>query len=154
MELKLKRTNIKKITIEGKTFTMDCNDISVINAFDEFTKKQSTFTSISRQVLVDDCKEVLETACPGMWDELFTEDENSMAPYYLCCELKNVVLNEFMKDEKERQGMAEEEAMENLEKITSSMTNLTNAMEKANNKYGGNNAMVNKGKSSKKRRHR
>lgn len=152
MELNLRRKNIKTVAIEGHKFKIDCNDVSVIMAFDEFTKKQSSLISISHQALVDDCKEIIETACQGMWDKLFDEDENSMAPYYLCCDLKNIVLDEFLKGEKEKQEKAEEDALENLEKLSSSMTSITNAMEKANNKYGGRNVMVNKGRSTKRRR--
>lgn len=152
MELKLRRKNIKEFTVMGHEFKIDCNDISVIKAFDDFTNKQSTFISISRQVLVDDCKEIIETACPGMWEKLFDEDENSMGPYYLCCDLRKIVLDEFLKDDKESKEKAEEEAMENLERMSEQMTKLTNALDKANNKYGGGNAMVNKGRSSKRRR--
>lgn len=153
MELSLKRKNIKTVTIEGRNFKIDCNNISVITAFDNFTKKQSSLTSINHQSLVEDCKEVIETACPGMWDALFDDDENSMAPFYLCCDLKNIVLDEFLKAEKDKQESAEEDALENLEKLSSAMTSITNAMEKANNKYGGSNVMANKGRPTKRRRH-
>lgn len=154
MEIKLKRNNVKTFTIEGHQFKIDCNDVSVIQAFDEFTAKQRELLVINHETVVEDSKTLLDIAVPGLWETLFDEDENSLAPYYLCLDFRKEVMDELLKDIRADQKKEEENALQSINTLASSMSQLTNAMDKANQKYGGQNAMGNQGRSTKKRYHR
>jgi len=154
MELKLKRKNIKEFTIEGNEFKIDCNNVSIIQAFDEFTAKQRELTAITHETVVEDCKTLLDIAIPELWETLFGDGENSLAPYYLCLDLRKEVMGELLKDLRADQKKEEKEALQSINNFASSMNQLTNAMDKADRKYGCQNAMVNQVRASKKRSNR
>lgn len=153
MELNLKRKNIKPIKIEGATYSVDCNDLDTITAFDNFMEKQKAYTKLSKDTMINDCKELLDIVCPGMWDALFDDNEKSMAPYYLCLDLKDIVMGEFLKDKRQEEEKESQEVIDQFHDLADSMESINRSFDKASGKYGAFNDVAKKRRPSKKRRH-
>lgn len=155
MEIKLQKQNIKNLDIDGKHYTCDCNDLESMEAINQFAEKYKEGQISFGKELLDDCQNVID-AVLGLeaWNELFGDTESSLAPYYLCLELNHIYSDEFMKDEKERQKVEQEQAMAEAKEVFRNMKEFANTVEYTNRKYGGNNAMANKKRTSKNHRNR
>lgn len=140
MEIKLQKTNIKHLDIEGNAFDIDCNSMAAMKALDEFTKATASLEAIDESLLAisKDCIEVI--LGKGAYDKLFEGYEGSIAPYYLVLELNRIYQDEFEKDER---GRREAEAQANMNQISEMANNveaLAKATDYASAKYGGGNA--------------
>ena len=155
MEIKLQKQNIKNLDIDGKHYTCDCNDLESMEAINQFAEKYKEGQISFGKELLDDCQNVID-AVLGLeaWNELFGDTESSLAPYYLCLELNHIYSDEFMKDEKERQKVEQEQAMAEAKEVFRNMKEFANTVEYTNRKYGGNNAMAKNKRTSKNHRNR
>lgn len=155
MEIKLQKQNIKNLDIDGKHYICDCNNLESMEAINQFAEKYKEGQISFGKELLDDCKKVIDVVLEKeAWNDLFGDTESSLAPYYLCLELNHIYTDEFMKDEKERQKAEQEKAMAEAKDIIGNMKEFANTVDYAKGKYGGNNVMAHKKRSSKNYRNR
>lgn len=155
MEIKLQKQNIKNLLIEGKNFCCDCNSLKSVEAVNRFAETYRTGNISFGDELLSDCKLLVNDVLGDeAWNELFDENENSLAPYYLCLELVRIYSDEFMKDEKERQKKESDKAMSEAKEVMGNLQEFAKTVEYTNKKYGGSNAMVNSKRTAKKHRNK
>lgn len=154
MEIRLQKTNIKHLDIEGNAFDIDCNSMAAMKALDDFTKATATLDAIDEHLLdiSKDCIEAILGA--GAYDKLFKGYEGSIAPYYLVLELNNIYQDEFEKDERERREAEAQASMNQISEMANNVEALAKATDLASAKYGGGNAAAYSRRATGKRRHR
>lgn len=150
--------NIKTLVIGGIKFDLDIDDPEVFKALLEFKEEHvEHYAAVETDVdgLLEDCHNVIETCLgEGACDKLFRKKDMKM--YLLVNELAKIYLDNFMKEEREEAEIRSKKELENIKEIINGMTQFTQMMNYANNKYrkqGMKNYVRNK-KSSKKNKHR
>lgn len=130
--------NIKTLVIDGMKFTMDLDDPEVYKALMEFKEVHDHPASIENDVdaLLEDCKYVIDTVLgDGTCDKLFTQMDMKM--YLLVNELARVYMENFMKEEREKAQEKNKKDLENVREIIKGVTEFTQLMKYAENKYKG-----------------
>lgn len=132
------KSNIKVIVIDGIRFEMNLDDPDVYKALCEF-KEGHEYNPLNVENDVDgllsDCAKTIDVVLGiGTCDKLFKTRDMKM--YLLVNELANVFLENFMKEEREKAQAKNKDEMERLEKILSSMSDISKMMSYADNKYG------------------
>ena len=150
--------NIKTLVIGGIKFELDIDDPEVFKALLEFKEEHTEhYAAVETDVdgLLEDCHHVIETCLgEGACDKLFRKKDMKM--YLLVNELAKIYLDNFMKEEREEAEIRSKKELENIKEIISGMTQFTQMMNYANNKYGkqGMKNYVRSKKPSKKNKHR
>lgn len=149
-------SNIKTLVIDGIRFEMNLDSVDTYKALSEF-KEQFGYIAGAENVddVLEKCEKVIntvlgDTAC----DRLF--NEKSMKMYLLVNELANIFLENFMKEEREKEEERTKKELENLNQLFDGMNNLAKTLAYADNRYGnrGMNSYVRNGKPSKKHKNK
>lgn len=146
-------SNIKKIVIDGIVFTMNLDDVETYKALAGFKEKVGFIAEVDNvDDVLEKCEKTIDIALgKGSCERLFNNEKN-MKMYLLVNELANVFLENFMKEEREKEEAKTKKELENLNHLFDSMNNLAKTMTYADNRYGnrGMNTYVRNKKPSKK----
>ena len=134
MDIKLDDVLID-VKIGEYTFKVDINSFEAIECMTRF-KEKYVFIPKADLEMLSDCKVVIDTILgEGTHDKLFGS-QKTMKTYLLVNELANIYLDNFMKEERERQEFETEEEMRKVNSMLDKFNNFTKTMQYAGNKYG------------------
>lgn len=149
MENIVLRDGIKKLVIEDKEYKVDVNDFDSIEKLTDFKDKYEH--PRYDQELLDDCKDVIDTILgKGTYDDLFPK--RTMKAYLLVNELANIYIENFAKEEREKQVNQAKEMLADASQLVNTMDKFKNTLDYLQNGYGMRNYVSKK--SSKKHKHK
>lgn len=150
MELKLQKQCIKVLEIGDQEFRVDLKDVEKIEKLEAWAVQQNAVSKFSTETM-QDCPALIDAILgEGAFASLFKGYENSSAQYELCFELHRIFRDEFLKDQKAQAEAEEKASFEKVDKLCESVDRFNKAIEYADKKYGGRNAVAGKGRPSKK----
>ena len=147
--------NIIPLDITGLHFEMDADDITLLQAINDFMDKYRGNRLVTEN-FVTDCRETIDKLLgTGAYGKIFHKDD--LQPYYVILQLAEALkerLEEVATTEqmKRRQQSAEKE-LQAVQGIVNSMERFTKQMEYADGKYGMKN-VANKRRPAKNRKSR